>query len=79
MLLLCLSLELQCVVVCLFFEIGSDYCGVNGFYVLFDVNWYDLLVCLDVYGVFVFVECCLFLKSGCCLFCKWMKWVCGVQ
>ena len=38
-------------------------------YVLLDVCWCDLLVCLDVYGVFAVVECCL---SECCLFCKWM-------
>ena len=33
------------------------------------------LVCLDVYGVFVVIECCLFPKSGICLFCEWMKCV----
>ena len=33
---------------------------------------------VDVYVVFVVVEYCLFLESGCCLFCKWMKWMCGV-
>ena len=26
----------------------------------------DSIVCLDVYGVFVVVEYCLFLESGCC-------------
>ena len=51
---------------------------VDAFYVLFDVCWCDFLVCLDVYSVFVDVECCLFLVSVYCLFCKWMKWMCGV-
>ena len=58
--------------------VGSDCCGVNAFYVLFDVCWCDFLVSLDVYGVLVVVECCLFLESGCYQFCKWMKWVCEV-
>ena len=45
---------------------------------MFDVSLCDFLVCLDVYGVCVVVECCLFPKSVCCLFYKWMKWVCGM-
>ena len=35
-------------------------------------------MCVDVYGVFVVVECSFF-ESACCLFCRWMKWVCGVR
>ena len=37
--------------------------------VLFDVCWCNFLVCHYVYGVFVVVECCLFMlfESGCCL------------
>ena len=38
---------------------------MDAVYILFDVCWCDFLVCLDVHGVFIVVECCLFLESGC--------------
>ena len=44
----------------------------------FYVCWCDFLACIDVYGVFVVVECCLFLEYVFFLFCKWMKWMCGL-
>ena len=42
---------------------------MNAFKVLFDVCWCDFFVCLDVYGVFVVVECSLFFESGLSLGC----------
>ena len=40
------------------------------FYILSDVCKGDVFVCFEVCGVFMVVECSLFILSGCCMFCK---------
>ena len=62
-------------------EVGIDCCGVNAFYVLFDVSWCDFIsrranvVCLCL-------ECCLlrcvvlcFVLSVVFVCLLWMRWV----
>ena len=46
------------------------------FHVLLDVRKCDVLVCFDVCGVFVVIECCLLLLSRCSMICERM---CGMS